>query len=113
MADKVKYIDEVIYMYRQREGSIMSSVNMKNLESYLVVAKNLNQFNKKYDSEVINNSELYMYVSLIRKLKYLKNKNDINKLRNKLKETNLAQKFLNSNKLKYKIFGLLYLFKLV
>lgn len=113
LADRVKYLDEVIVMYRQREGSIMSNINIKKLDNYLVIAERLNKFNKKYNSQILYNSELYIYAILIRKLKYLEDKTEINKLKNKLKEKKVGSKFMKSSKLKYKVFGLLYLFNLV
>jgi glycosyltransferase involved in cell wall biosynthesis len=108
LANRVKYIDEIIIMYRQREGSIMSSVNFKKLDDCLLIAERLNNFNEKYNSQVLLNSELYMYISLIRKIKYLDDKEQINKLKNKIKERNIVTRLIKSKKLKYKIFGLLY-----
>lgn len=113
LANKVKYIDEVIYMYRQREGSITSNININNLDSYLIVGESLNQFNKNYKSNVLHNSELYMYINLIKKLKFLEDKNQINDLKQELKKRNIVSKFMKSNKFKYKVFGLLYIFDLV
>ena len=113
LADKVKYIDEVIYAYRQREGSITSNININNLDSYLIVAESLNQFNKNYKSNVLHNSELYMYVNLIKKLKFLENKNQINELKQELKKRNIVNKLMKSNKFKYKVFGFLYILNLV
>ncbi|MBU5485766.1 glycosyltransferase [Clostridium sp. MSJ-11] len=113
LAKRIKYIDEVIVMYRQREGSIMSDINIKKLDNYLLVAESLSQFNKDYNSKVLHNSELYMYVTLIKKLKYLKDKNEFNTLNSEIKEKRVVYKFMKSNKLKYKVFGLLYLANLV
>lgn len=113
LANRVKYIDEVVVMYRQREGSIMSSVNVKKLDNYFVVAESINKFNKDYNSPILHNSELYMYVTLIRKLKYLEDKREVIKFKDKLKERNVVSKFMKSNKFKYKVFGLLYILKLV
>lgn len=112
LANRVKYVDEVAVTYRQREGSIMSSVNVKKLDNYLVVAESINKFNKKYNSQILYNHELYMYVTLIRKLKNLEDKSEVIKFKDKLKERNVASKFMKSNMLKYKGFGLLYLLKL-
>lgn len=113
LSSRIKYIDEVIVKYRQREGSIMSSVNIKRLDNYLVVAESLNKFNENYNSQTLYNFELYMYVTLIRKLKYLEDKTEVSKFKNKLEERNVVYKFLKSNKLKYKGFGLLYMFNLI
>lgn len=113
LANRVKYVDEVAVAYRQREGSIMSSVNVKKLDNYLVVAESINKFNKKYNSQILYNHELYMYVTLIRKLKNLEDKSEVIKFKDKLKERNVASKFMKSNMLKYKGFGLLYLLKLI
>ncbi len=113
LANRVKYVDEVAVTYRQREGSIMSSVNVKKLDNYLVVAESINKFNKKYNSQILYNHELYMYVTLIRKLKNLEDKSEVIKFKDKLKERNVASKFMKSNMLKYKGFGLLYLLKLI
>lgn len=111
LASRIKYIDKVVVMYRQREGSIMSSVNVKKLDNYFIVAESINKFNKNYNSQILYNHELYMYVTLIRKLKYLEDKSEVIKFKNKLKERNIAFKFLKSSKLKYKCFGLLYMLK--
>ncbi|MFC4409988.1 glycosyltransferase [Chungangia koreensis] len=108
LATRVKYIDEVIIMYRQREGSIMSDLNINKLDNYLVVAESLNHFNQDYNSKVLLNSELYLYVTVIRKLKYLNDKTEVRNIKKKLSERRLFSKFIKSNRLKYKIFGLLY-----
>lgn len=113
LAPRVKYIDEVIVKYRQREGSIMSGVNTKKMDNYLVVAESINSFNENYNSQTLYNFELYMYVTLIRKLKYLEDKTEVTKFKKKLEERNMVYKFLKSNKLKYKGFGLLYRLNLI
>lgn len=113
LASRVKYLDEVVVMYRQREGSIMSGVNIKKLDNYLVVAESLNEFNEKFNSDTLNDYELYMYVSLIRKLKHLEDKTEVIKFKNKLKKRNIVSKFMKSNKFKYKVFGLLYRLNLI
>ena len=113
LAKRVKYVDEVIIMYRQREGSITSNINAEKLDSYLAVAESLNQFNKNYNSESLNNSELYTYVKLIRQLRYIKDKNEIELIKSKLKKRRVVYKLMKSNKMKYKVFGFLYLLNLV
>lgn len=113
-AEKVKYIDETIIMYRQREGSIMSSgVNPNRLGDYLVIANSLNAFNQNYNSRTIHNSELYVYVSLLRKLRHVEDKKQVQGFRIKVKDAGLFRKCMKSNRLKYKMFGMLYLLKLV
>ncbi|MGI6371842.1 MAG: glycosyltransferase [Caldicoprobacterales bacterium] len=113
LAKRVKYVDEVIIMYRQREGSITSNINAEKLDSYLAVAESLNQFNKNYNSESLNNSELYTYVKLIRQLRYIKDKDEIELIKSKLKKRRVVYKLMKSNKMKYKVFGFLYLLNLV
>lgn len=114
LASKVKYIDEVIYMYRQREDSITTSnVNAKKLNSYLIVADSLNQFNKEYNSKILYQSELYMYVELIRKLKYLDDKTEVAKIKSGLANRKIVDKFIKSSELKYKLFGVLYYLRLI
>lgn len=113
LANRVKYIDEVIVMYRQREGSIMSNNHINRLDDYIVVAESLSFFNKNYNSKILYNSALYMYVNLINKLKYLEDENEISRIKNKLREKRVISKFMRSNKLKYKLFGLLYLLNAV
>lgn len=113
LAKRVKYIDEVIYMYRQREGSITNKINIKKINDYLVVAESLNRFNKNYNSSILYNCELYMYVIFLRKMKYLEEKKEIKKYKHKLQKKGIFLKFMRSNKLKYKVFGLLSLLNLV
>lgn len=108
LAKRVKYIDEIIIMYRQREGSIMSSKNIQKVNDCFVVAYNLNNFNKNYNSKVLLNMEINMYIEVVRKLKYIKDK-QIYKLR--LKEMGMVSKCIKSSKLKYKIFAIMYLFR--
>lgn len=112
LASRVKYIDEVIVMYRQRDGSIMSKVNNDKLDDYLLIADSVCQFNKSYNSDTLNNVELYMYVSLIRKFKFIDD-GEVLKLKNIIKEKNIMSKFFKSSRLKYKVFGLLYVLNLI
>lgn len=112
LASKVKYIDEVIIMYRQREGSIMSNKKPKKINDYFIIADSLNNFNKKFNSKVLLNSELYMYVSVLRKLKYITDNEEIEIIKTKFKERYVLSKFLKSNKIKYKLFGILNFSKL-
>lgn len=110
LASRVKYIDEVVVMYRQREGSIMSSFNTNKLDNYLTIAESLNDFNKKFNSNALNNYELYIYVFLIRKLKQLRSTNQVDFIKNKLKQNKVIYRLIRSNKIKYKLFGILSLY---
>lgn len=112
LADKVKYIDEVIIMYRQREGSIMNNNNINKLNDYFVIADSLREFNKKFNSKTLLNSELYIYVTVIRKLKYIEDKKTKDMYKLKLKERSVVSKLMMSNKLKYKLFGIMHFLKL-
>ncbi|WP_434565300.1 glycosyltransferase [Thermoanaerobacterium thermosaccharolyticum] len=108
LAERVKYIDKVIYMYRQREGSIMSNKNIDRINDYFIIADSINEFNKKFNSYTLLQAELYIYVIVIRKLKYIENTDTKNLYKLKLRERNIQSKFLHSNKVKYKIFIILY-----
>ncbi|MGL4865086.1 MAG: glycosyltransferase [Cetobacterium sp.] len=46
-AEKVKYYNIPIYIYRQREGSIMSSISDKNCQHKLYIVKNLLELEEK------------------------------------------------------------------
>lgn len=115
-ANKVKYIDKIIIGYRQREGSIMStstsSNSVKSIDDLLIIAHCLDLFNEKYKSKAILNHELYIYLTIMRKSKNLKDKALKKYYKNKIKNRKLWKMFLKSNKLKYKVFGLLYFIKL-
>lgn len=113
LAEKVKYLDELIIMYRQREGSIMSNKNLDRLNDYFVIADRLNKFNQNYNSNTLLNSELYIYVMLVKNLKNIHNKEERVVYKLKLKEKSVFLKFLKSNRMKYKIFGIMNLFKLI
>ncbi len=109
LAEKVKYIDEVIYMYRQREGSITSNKNINRLDDYFIIGESLSKFNQKYNSKSILQAELYLYVTLIRKLRYVKEKKIKKQYWSIIKKKGIPLKFLKSNNVKYKIFGCLLL----
>lgn len=113
LAERVKYIDKVIYMYRQREGSIMSNKNVNRIDDYFIIADSLNEFNKKFNSYTLLQAELYIYVTIIRKLKYIDDTDVKNSYKLKLRKRNIQSKFLYSNKLKYKIFIILYMLGII
>ncbi len=106
LANKVKYIDQVIIMYKQREGSIMSKNNILRINDYFLIADSLCNFNKNYNSRTLLDSELYIYITMIKKLKYVKDRNLIIDYKLKLKAIGIASRLLRSNRLKYKLFGL-------
>lgn len=112
LAERVKYIDEKIIMYRQREGSIMSTINEKRVVDFIKVADSLQQFNRKYQSETIRNFELYQYVSVIRKINKMNDREEIDKLNKMLRERKVINKFNKSKDLKYRIYGVLYYLRL-
>lgn len=75
LAKKVKFFDLDFYYYRQREGSIMSTINEKSYLSRLIIVEELLQF---YEDKNINAKELndylvnYFYTSS-KKIKKIKN----------------------------------------
>lgn len=111
LANKVKYIDRVVYMYRQRNGSIMNSDKIV-LKDFFVIADSINSFNKKYRSPYLHNAELYMYIPVINQIK----KVSIEKqkwIRQELIKRDVVKKFLLSNRLKCKIFSFICLLRIL
>lgn len=107
-AERVKYIDEVIYAYRQREGSIMnkSRKNIRYINDYFKISDSLSKFNEMHRSRAIFEQELYIYLNILRKFKYLDDKSTQNLCISELKEREVIKKFLKSADIKYKLYGI-------
>ena len=113
LANRVKYLDKVGIMYRQREGSIMSSNQNKDkiIKDQIIIADSLRKFNKQYKSMTLLNLELFKYVDIIRVIDSIDNKNKKYRYKLIIKERKIFSQFLKSNKFKYKIFGIIYFMK--
>lgn len=107
-ADKIKIINSNIFMYRQRENSITNNDIMfkEKYKNYLFVAESLIGFNKLHQSKAINQLILYMYVILIKNKKSL-SAVEIFEIKKSIDDNKIWLLFLKSNKVKYKIFGLI------
>lgn len=70
-AKKVKNINEKLYIYRQREGSIMSSINEKRMESLMIVISEIYHYWKENSSilkiDDIIESYLLDLISVVKK----------------------------------------------
>lgn len=84
-AQKVKYIDEVLIAYRQRQGSIMSSKSKRNkTKDYTIIIKHLMHVNEEFNTQALNNQIAYVCIKLLEELKEVKDKKIINDTINKL-----------------------------
>ncbi|WP_434798704.1 glycosyltransferase family 2 protein [Terrisporobacter vanillatitrophus] len=98
---KVIYLNNKLYNYRQREGSIMnSSCNIKELDSVYALSERVKFFYKLGDKYLINKSEVYYIEALLnsyRQLELLKEQNfEKNKLIKDFKKTIKIYSILNN-----------------
>lgn len=84
-AKKVKYFDVKFYMYRQRQGSIMSTLKLKNYQHKIYIVNEILNYNKEWNvkglCEYLINTLWYIY----RNEKYI-NKNIVREILKKQKK---------------------------
>lgn len=106
LANRVKLIDDVIIMYTQRAGSIMSNKTNINLDDYYKIADSISLFNESYKSKVLLNCEVYIYILITKKLKNIDDREFRINYRRELIKRGIFKKLIRSSKVKYKLFGI-------
>ncbi|WP_052191760.1 glycosyltransferase [Cetobacterium sp. ZWU0022] len=84
-AKKVKYFDVKFYMYRQRQGSIMSTLKLKNYQHKIYIANEILNYNREWNVEGLHGYLINTLWYIYRNEKYI-NKNLIREILKKQKK---------------------------
>lgn len=95
LAESVRHISDVVYLYRQRTNSIMNTNgNINRIGDYLLVADSLKKFNTSYQSSSVLNIELLVYLTVLRTIKVIEDNDFKNELRKEIEKRRLEKDFI-------------------
>lgn len=105
LANKVKHIDKLIYVYVQREGSIMNKTYKEvRVSDYLEILYSLYNFNVNYNDIGIKHAYNYILKKIFDELLDIENINELSFYYDDLKKNELLKTLIRDSSLKYRVY---------